>query len=160
MRAVFAPNRTLAITSQNPSSGIPITVWTADRNGLKNGTTSFVRNYAQGDQVSVTAPAVQGTNYFARWDLDGSPWLGTKTVTVPMSGNRTLSAPTNAKSGQKGILWFAASISTRTLTLNAAWNLMTGVEAGPYSITTAQTLGIAYVVRGTTVYVTAILRIG
>jgi hypothetical protein len=91
---------------------------------------------------------------------NGFDFGGASNAALALGGNRTLSAPTNAKSGQKGILWFTASISTRTLTLNAAWNLMTGVETGPYSITTAQTLGIAYVVRGTTVYVTAILRIG
>jgi hypothetical protein len=91
---------------------------------------------------------------------NGFDFGGASNAALALGGNRTLSAPTNAKSGQKGILWFTASLSTRTLTLNAAWNLMTGVETGPYSITTAQTLGIAYVVRGTTVYVTAILRIG
>jgi hypothetical protein len=91
---------------------------------------------------------------------NGFDFGGASNAALALGGNRTLSAPTNAKSGQKGILWFTASLSTRTLTLNAAWNLMTGVEAGPYSITTAQTLGVAYVVRGTTVYVTAILRIG
>ena len=90
----------------------------------------------------------------------GFDFGGASNAALALGGNRTLSAPTNAKSGQKGILWFTASLSTRTLTLNSAWNLMTGVETGPYAITTAQTLGIAYVVRGTTVYVTAILRIG
>jgi hypothetical protein len=85
---------------------------------------------------------------------------GSTTAKLNLAGNRTLGAPSNPKGGQCGVLWFGASTSTRTLTLNAAWNLMAGVEAGPYSITTSQTLGIAYICLGTTVYVYAILRIG
>lgn len=85
---------------------------------------------------------------------------GAANAVLALGGNRSLGAPTNAKNGQKGILWFGATGSTRTLTLNAAWNLINNVETGPYSIATTQTLGVAYVVRGTTVYVTGILRTG
>jgi hypothetical protein len=85
---------------------------------------------------------------------------GSTTAKLSLGGNRSLSAPSNAKGGQSGVLWFGASSSTRTLTLNAAWVLLDGVEVGPYSITTSQTLGVAYVVLGTTIYVTAILRTG
>jgi hypothetical protein len=91
---------------------------------------------------------------------DGYDFGGASNANLALDGDRTLGAPTNARNGKKGVLWFGASGSTRTLTLNAAWNLMTGVETGPYSITTSQTLGVAYVTRGTTVYVTAILRFG
>lgn len=91
-RAVYATGRTLTVNSVNPASGVPITVYLTDKNGLKNGTTSFVRNYANGATVGLTAPKVVGTNYFLRWDLDGSPWQATPTVNVPMSANRTLTA--------------------------------------------------------------------
>lgn len=91
---------------------------------------------------------------------NGFNFGGASEAVLALGGNRTLGAPTNLKSGQTGILWFGASGSTRTLTLNAAWNLATGVEAGPYSITTAQELGVAYVIRGSTVVVTAIIRRG
>jgi hypothetical protein len=78
-----------------------------------------------------------------------------------LGGTRNLSAPSNVtKNGQSGILWFGATGSTRTLTLNAAWLLMTDVEVGPYSITTSQILGVAYTVRNSEVFVTAILRRG
>jgi hypothetical protein len=83
---------------------------------------------------------------------------GASNAVLALGGNRTLSAPSNLKTGQTGILWFGASGATRTLTLNAAWVLCDGVEAGPYSITTAQELGVAYWVRGSKVYVTTILR--
>jgi hypothetical protein len=83
---------------------------------------------------------------------------GASNAVLALGGNRTLGAPTNLKTGQSGVLWFGATGGTRTLTLNAAWLLMNGVEAGPYSITTSQILGVAYFVRATVVYVTAILR--
>lgn len=83
---------------------------------------------------------------------------GTSDAVLALGGNRTLGAPSNLKTGQNGVLWFGASASTRTLTLNAAWLLIDDVETGPYSITTAQILGVAYVVRASDVYVTAILR--
>lgn len=90
----------------------------------------------------------------------GIDFGGSSSSALALGGNRTLGAPSNVKSGQKGVLWFSASSSTRTLTLNAAWVLVDGIEVGPYSITTSQILGVAYVNLGTTTYVTAILRDG
>ena len=83
---------------------------------------------------------------------------GASNAVLGLNGNQSLSAPTNLKTGQAGILWFGAITSTRVLTLNAAWLLCDGVETGPYSITTAQELGIAYVIRAGRSYVTAIIR--
>lgn len=85
---------------------------------------------------------------------------GTSNAVLSLGGDRTLGAPSNVSKNQSGVLWFGAASSTRVLTLNAAWNLCTGAEIGPYSITTSQTLGVAYVVRGATTYITAILRTG
>ncbi len=90
----------------------------------------------------------------------GYDFGGVSDAALALAGNRTLGAPTNVRNGKKGILWFTASGSTRTLTLNAAWVLASGVEVGPYSITTSQTLGVAYVCRGTNVVVTGIVRVG
>ena len=108
-----------------------------------------------GDLAVLTDGASIAVNFNNGYDFGGS-----SSSALALGGNRALAAPTNARNGKKGILWFTASSSTRTLTLDAAWNLITGIEAGPYSITTSQTLGVAYVCRGTTVYVTGILRIG
>lgn len=82
---------------------------------------------------------------------------GAANAVLALGGNRELGAPTNLKH-QSGVLWFGAATSTRTLTLNAAWLLCDGVEAGPYSILTTQELGVAYTVRASRVYVTGILR--
>lgn len=83
---------------------------------------------------------------------------GASNAPLSLGGNRTLGAPSNVSKNQAGVLWFTASGSTRTLTLNAAWELSEGVETGPYSITTSQELGVAYVVRGSDITVTAIIR--
>lgn len=107
-----------------------------------------------GAQASVLTDAATITVSFA----DGFNFAGASNANLLLGGNRTLGAPSNVKGGQAGILWFGATGATRTLTLNAAWLLMDGVETGPYSITTAQMLGVAYVTRGSVVFVNAILR--
>lgn len=91
-KAVFATSRTLTVRSTNPTTGVPITVWLADKLNQKNGVTEFIRQYAQGASVPLTAPQTVGTSYFQRWDLNGSPWQATGTVTVPMSANQILTA--------------------------------------------------------------------
>ncbi len=107
------------------------------------------------DSPALTDGATIAVNFNNGFDFGGA-----SNAVLLLGGNRTLSAPTNARNSKKGILWFGATGATRTLTLDAAWNLATGVEAGPYSITTSQELGVAYVTRGTTVIVTAIVRRG
>ena len=90
---------------------------------------------------------------------DGYDFGGASNLPLTLGGNRTLSAPSNARNGKKGILWFLATGSTRTLTLNAAWLVASGVETGPYSITTSQALGLAYVTVGAYVVVTGVIRV-
>lgn len=85
---------------------------------------------------------------------------GASGAALGMAENRTLGNPSNAKDGQSGVLWFTAVTSTRTLTLGGSWIVLKDVETGPYSITTDQELGVVYIVRGTTVFVTAIIRKG
>ena len=112
------------------------------------------------DSVWADSPALTDGATIAVNFNDGFDFGGASNAVLLLGGNRTLSAPTNARNSKKGILWFGATGGTRTLTLDAAWNLATGTEAGPYSITTSQELGVAYVTRGTTVIVTAIIRRG
>lgn len=90
----------------------------------------------------------------------GYDFGGAANAALALAGNRELGAPSNVRNGKKGILWFTATGATRTLTLNAAWTLASGVEVGPYSITTSQTVGVAYACRGTTAIVTSVIRIG
>jgi len=90
----YAPGRTLHVGSTNPTTGVPITIYTPDENGLKSGTTAFDRIYTQGTSVGLSAPLTfSGNRYFMRWDLDGAPWLSTPSVSVPISSaNRNLNA--------------------------------------------------------------------
>lgn len=92
--ASYLPGRTLSVTSANPSSGVPIKIYTADKLGHKDGTTAFNRIYTQGTTVSLTAPAIaDGDHYFMRWDLAGVPFSSNRTISLLMgSSDRTLIA--------------------------------------------------------------------
>lgn len=92
IKAVYLTRRTLSVTSQNPSAGVPVTVWTVDKNGQASGNTQFERVYTQGTTVSLTAPLLVGNNCFRRWDLNGAPWKTARTVQLPMSADHVLSA--------------------------------------------------------------------
>lgn len=83
---------------------------------------------------------------------------GAAEAVLALGGDRTLGTPSNKKSGQTGFMWFGATGATRTLTLHADYKLIDGVEVGPYSIETTQELGLCYMIRGTVVVVTGILR--
>jgi hypothetical protein len=92
LTAVYSPVYALTINSQNPASGVPITVWTADYSGQKNGTTSFNRTYAEGTVASLTAPATAGGNSFIRWEKNGVSMGILKTVSVTMNAAHSLTA--------------------------------------------------------------------
>lgn len=92
VKAVYRDAFIVSINSVNPTSGVPISVWTADELGRTHATTAFDRLYTQGTSASFTAPRVVGNNYFLRWDLDGSPWQAMATVTLSVSMARTLTA--------------------------------------------------------------------
>lgn len=94
MTAVYAsPPRTLTVTSFNPASGVNVTVAPTDRNGQKDGTTSFTRSYANGTVVSLTAPATIGNNIFVKWRRNGADYGGgAAAVNVTMDANATMTA--------------------------------------------------------------------
>lgn len=76
-----------------------------------------------------------------------------------LGGNRTMGNPSNEKVGQFFVFKFTAVTSTRTLTLHADYVLGVGVEAGPYSITTSETLLVCGFVDATSVLrVTSVIR--
>jgi hypothetical protein len=90
--AVYAlPRWTLSIGSSNPAVDLAVEVQPADVHGGTNGATPFARTYLSGTSVTVTAPAVIGTNQFVAWDLDGTV-LSNLVVNVAMDTNHTLSA--------------------------------------------------------------------
>jgi hypothetical protein len=106
------------------------------------------------------------------WDAAESVSLtddGTVTVSLAallssadlvLGGNRTLDF-TNPKEGQHFVIKVTATGGTRTLTMDSIAKLWTGVETGPYSITTSQVLYVCgFVSDGGTIEITAIGRRG
>ncbi|NNF04778.1 MAG: hypothetical protein HKN17_09955, partial [Rhodothermales bacterium] len=82
---------TLTVDSENPASGVTITVSPTDNNSMADGSTSFVRTYNDATVVSLTAPATAGGNNFLEWQVDGSPVAGNP-IMVTMNAARTATA--------------------------------------------------------------------
>ncbi len=95
----------LTVASANPASGVAITVSPADLNGAANGTTSFTRTYDSGTSVTLTAPAMSGSNTFSSWT--GCTSASTVTCTVAMNADATVTAN------------YATPVPTYTLTVNS-----------------------------------------
>jgi|GEM_PF-6521283 len=95
-RAVYEapePVVTLEIASENPASGVDITVAEEDLNGDTDGTTTFERLYRSGDTVELTAPAEAEGNQFDRWLLNGSAaGEGERILTFEITENSTATA--------------------------------------------------------------------
>ncbi len=79
----------LSVQSQNPNSGVNITVTPLDNNGAGNGTTTFTRTYDSNTTVNLTAPATAGSNPFDHWLLDGGSAGSTVNLSVDMLENHT-----------------------------------------------------------------------
>jgi formylglycine-generating enzyme required for sulfatase activity len=84
---------TLDVRSQNPASGVGIYVSAADTNGNSSGSTAFTRSYEDGTPVSLTAPAnAPGGQLFSHWLVDGVRYSDSETISLMMTGNRTVTA--------------------------------------------------------------------
>lgn len=81
----------MTVASQNPSTGVPITVSPNDRNNQGNGTTQFLHSYNNNQVVTLGAPLTAGVNTFAAWSgcnsVTGNP---ATTCNVTMSGDKTV----------------------------------------------------------------------
>jgi Tol biopolymer transport system component/subtilisin family serine protease len=86
------PRGVLTVASENPASGVSITVSPNDISGAGNGTTQFTRTYNPGDTVTLTAPATMNGNNFKVWNRNGQGWSGSVTTTVEVRGNVTMTA--------------------------------------------------------------------
>ena len=94
MTAVYAaaPTPVLAVFSNNPSSGVNITVTPNDNNGAGNGATPFTRTYNQSVTVNLTAPLTVGTSTFWKWQIDGVDLTQNQLATITMNVNHTATA--------------------------------------------------------------------
>jgi sugar lactone lactonase YvrE len=80
----------LSVKSLIPSSGVGIAVSPVDNNGDGSGTTSLIRIYNQGTQVTLTAPSTAGGNNFLSWT--GCDQASSITCSVTLTATRTVTA--------------------------------------------------------------------
>jgi hypothetical protein len=78
------------VDSATPASGVAITVAPAGNSNSANGTTPFTRTYNSGVSVTLTAPAMSGTNTFSSWS--GCTTASSVTCTVTLTANTTVTA--------------------------------------------------------------------
>ena len=83
---------TLAVASENPNSGVGITVSPVDTGGLANGTTLFSRVYQHNAVVTLTAPVTSPATTFQKWRRDGTDVSTNPSVQVTMDASHTLTA--------------------------------------------------------------------
>ncbi|MCX7047914.1 MAG: dockerin type I domain-containing protein, partial [Candidatus Sumerlaeota bacterium] len=83
---------TLTVASINPASGVIIAISPNDNSGNGAGPTPASRVYNHGTTVTLTAPAMTGTNTFLRWDKDGSLFSMAASVNVAITANMTMTA--------------------------------------------------------------------
>jgi lysyl endopeptidase len=94
LTAVYGPITTYALTvnSSNPDSGVNITVSENDNSGLGGGSTPYTRTYNQNTFILLDAPFVAGGNIFQKWQRDGVDLTTSRTATVSMNSNHTMTA--------------------------------------------------------------------
>jgi lysophospholipase L1-like esterase len=83
--------RVLTVAS-SPATGLAVTVSPNDADGNGNGTTQFLRNYANGSVVSLTAPAISGASSFLKWQKNGLDFSTTAATSVTVDANMTMTA--------------------------------------------------------------------
>jgi len=81
--AQYAP--TLTVESQNPASGVAISISPTDNNDLAGGITGtppITRTYNPGTSVTLTAPSSASGNNFLEWLKNGNDYSANPTITV------------------------------------------------------------------------------
>lgn len=92
MYVTIVPRVTVWVRSQNPSSGVTVTVGPYDLDGRGSGTTPFSRAYRSGDHVVLTAAlTAPGGNPFQRWLKNGVIFTTSRTTMVT-TGDDTYTA--------------------------------------------------------------------
>ncbi len=88
--AFYEPSRQLIVKSF-PDSGIRITT-TPDLNLVTSGNTTFTNTYLYNTPVSISAPAIVGSNVFTLWTIDGLEVGATTNLSLVMDTNITVTA--------------------------------------------------------------------
>lgn len=91
--ARYVAVRRLDVGSFNPASGVTVDVATADVNGLRDGTTPFVRNYGEGTVVQLTAPDRGASQPFRRWQRGNGTFNTNRSISLTIgNANESLVA--------------------------------------------------------------------
>jgi hypothetical protein len=88
----YGAGGTLMVSSENPSSAVPIAVARPDDAGLSNGLTPFARTYGAAWETSLTAPPAAQNRRFDRWRLNDLEAGTNHTLTLVMSTSLTAHA--------------------------------------------------------------------
>ncbi|MGD7651632.1 MAG: Ig-like domain-containing protein, partial [Verrucomicrobiales bacterium] len=83
--------RSLTVDSL-PDSGVAVTVGTADIFGDSDGSTSFTREYYDGETVEISVPEAIGAMNFEKWQKDGVDLAVTASVSLTLDADQTLTA--------------------------------------------------------------------
>ncbi|WP_242360073.1 MULTISPECIES: hypothetical protein [Anaeromyxobacter] len=94
-----ASSYTITIVSQNPSSGVAITVSRADLYGRASGTTEFTRTYTTGTALSLTAPSSASGAPFQKWQKNGVDLTSSTTASITVSAQDRYTAMYGSSSG-------------------------------------------------------------
>ncbi len=87
------PTYDLIIQSQDPDSGVNITVSTPDESGNIDGNTAFTRTYEEGVETALTAPETAPDGHvFVQWLVDGQPYSTSRTINISMYNDHTVTA--------------------------------------------------------------------
>lgn len=96
MTAVYtsqiSTNSTLLVTSQNPNSGVLVTINPGDISGFAAGNTAFSRTYWTGTLVTLNATTNTGSTVFQQWLRDGIFYSANHIATIAMITNMTMTA--------------------------------------------------------------------
>ena len=83
---------TLTLQSENPASGVPISIDTADISITADGVTPFTRRYIEGTRVRLSTPETLGARQFQQWLRNGVPLTTSPAFLVEMLAHVTYTA--------------------------------------------------------------------
>lgn len=88
----IAPCRDLFVFSDNPYSGVPITISPVDQNLQGSDLTPFARLYCTGVMISLQAPATYNGNPFWKWLRDGVEYSTNPSISLSFDTTRIMTA--------------------------------------------------------------------
>ena len=91
-QAAAVVTRTITIASQNPASGVAITVSPVDNSGNANGTTQFTRVYNNATSVTLTAPLNTSGKTFSKWLKNSADFSTNLAITLSATAADTYTA--------------------------------------------------------------------